>query len=916
MKRLVFFALCAAQAYAQSITSASLLGRVEDSSGAAVSSTAVEMSNLDRGQHWKSVSDDQGRYRFNYLPAGRYEIRISDPRFAAVPKRLTLQVGQTIDLPIAVTIAGVNTRIDVKSEVPVVESVRSEIAETILPKEIDALPLNGRNYLDLALLAPGVSRTNTGNNQRFAETSAVPGTGISITGQRNLNNSFVVDGLSANDDAAGLAGTFFSQEVIREFQVVTSGGIAEYGRASAGVINVTTQSGTNDWHARLYGFLRNQRLDARNPLATAKDPLTQGQYGATVGGPIAKDRTFLFSNFEQTRQHAAGIITIAPANANAINGVLDSIGYRSPRLTTGVTTGVTTGEFPTTLDSTNYFVRLDHRLSDRNQLAARYSLYDVGSGNARSVGGLNAISRGSSLQNRDQTVAVNDVATLSERTINEARLQFTRSRLAAPVNDLIGPAINVSGIASIGTATGSPTGRSTDLTELSENISTVRGSHAFKAGVNWLYNREDILFPGALQGVYSFSSIANLQAGRYINFQQAFGAPGQFQTNPNFGLFVQDEWRPHPKLTINAGLRYDLQMLADPVKTDKRNFSPRIGVSYTPGDRKTVIRVSYGLYYDRLPLRALSNALQRDGVNYKAALLSFGQAGAPLFPNVMPSFPDGVLTNITTINPNIASAYSRQTSFQVERELPGQMAISVSYLNLRGHHILMTRNVNVPTLSAAQAAQLGIANLGRPDPRYGNNGQFDGIGDSNYNGLTVSLNKHAGRWGGVRLSYTFSKAIDDAGNFFFSQPQNASNVRDDRGLSDNDQRHRFTLSGVLDGQRRLKGFQLSTIFSYASALPFNIQTGTDRNNDTNVNDRPEGVGRNTGRGFDSLSLDVRLSRRFHLTEKLAMEGLVEGFNVTNRTNFQLPNNVLGATFGRPNATGDPRQVQVGLRLSF
>ena len=149
------------------------------------------------------------------------------------------------------------------------------------------LPLNGRNYLDLALLVPGVSPTNTGSNQRFAETSAVPGQGLSVAGQRNLANSFVVDGLSANDDAADLTGTYFSQEAIREFQVITSGSIAEFGRTSSGVINIITQSGTNEWHGGVYGFIRNQRFDARNPLAPRKDALTQAQYGGTVSGPLA-----------------------------------------------------------------------------------------------------------------------------------------------------------------------------------------------------------------------------------------------------------------------------------------------------------------------------------------------------------------------------------------------------------------------------------------------------------------------------------------------------------------------------------------------------------------------------------------------------------------------------------------------------
>ena len=160
---------------------------------------------------------------------------------------------------------------DVTAETPLVEARRAQVAHTVLPEEIDTLPLNGRNYLDLALLAPGVSRTVQRSTERFAETSAVPGTGISISGQRNLNNTFVVDGLSANDDAAALAGTYFGQDVIREFQVITSGAPAIFGRAASGVVNIVTQSGGQARHGRAYGYVRDDALDARNPAGdTAK----------------------------------------------------------------------------------------------------------------------------------------------------------------------------------------------------------------------------------------------------------------------------------------------------------------------------------------------------------------------------------------------------------------------------------------------------------------------------------------------------------------------------------------------------------------------------------------------------------------------------------------------------------------------
>jgi hypothetical protein len=907
----------------QSMTSATLSGHVEDASGAAISGAAITTTRLDQNQTFTATSDAQGRFRFLYLTVGRYQLKVESQGFAPLVQQLTLTVGQALNVQLKLTVAGVAGKVDVTAEAPVVETVRTQIAETVLPREIDNLPLNGRNYLDLAALTPAVTRANPVANQRFAETSAVPGTQISVAGQRNINNGFVLDGLSANDDAADLPGTFYSQEVIREFEVITSGGIAEFGRASSGIINIVSQSGTNDWRGRLYGFLRNQRLDARNPLAATKDPLTQAQYGASIGGPLRRDRTFLFANFEQTRLHNSAVLTIQPANAAAISGVLDAINYRGPRLTTGLA--------PTGFNSTNFFARADHRLNPAHLLTARYSLYDLASLNARNVGGLNFISRGTALDNRDQTLAVSEVATLSSRALNEARFQVTRSRLSAPPNDLIGPAINISGVANFGTATFSPTERDLDVYEIVDNVTIERGAHAMKFGADFLYNRINIAFPGALQGVYTFSSLANFQAGRYVQFQQAFGAPSQFQSNPNLGLFVQDEWRPRAGLTINVGLRYDAQWLPRPIKLDSNNFAPRIGIAWAPGDRKTVIRAGYGIYYERIPLRATSNALQRDGTKYKVAVLLFGQAGAPAFPNVLTDFPAGVLASVTTIDPAIENAYSQQASLQIERELMPGTSLAVGYLRVRGLRLLLSRNNNVPTLSAADAAQLGVPNLGRPNPNFANISRFESAGDSYYNGLTVSLNRRFNRWLGARVSYTYSKALDNAGNAFFFTPQDNFNLRDDRGLSDNDQRHRLTVSGSLEApqasddsltRRALAGFHLSWIFSYGSALPFNIVTGTDRNNDTNVNDRPVGVARNAGVGFDFASLDLRLSRRLRFTERLGLEVIAESFNTLNRANLQLPNNTFGAgtaplpAFRRPNGAADPRQIQFGLRLSF
>jgi len=906
--------MCAAQ---QNVTSATLSGRVEDAQGAVVSGANLIATHIETNQQQTATTDHDGRYRFPYLRTGDYDLKVDAQGFSTITKQLTVSVGQAVDLPIRLDVAGVSAQVNIGSDVPIVETVRTQITETIRPREIHELPLNGRNYLDLALLVPGVSPTNTGSNQRFAETSAVPGQGISIAGQRNLYNSFVVDGVSANDDAADLTGTYYSEEVIDQFQVVTSGGIAEFGRASGGVVNILTKSGTNDLRGSLYGFFRNQRFDARNPIAPTKDLLTQAQYGFTLGGPLHRDRTFFFTNFEQTRRNYSAVVTIEPGAVNAINNRLRAVNYAGPPISTGVV--------PASFDTTNFFARIDHSINQRNQLSGRYSLYHINAVNSRTVGGLNAVSRGTGLSNTDQTVVISNVTTVSSRTLNEARVQYTNSRLDAPVNDDLGPAVNINGVASFGTATFSPLGRDINLFEAVDNVSTQRGAHSLKFGADFLYNRVNILFPGALQGVYAFNSLSTFLTGNYFSYQQAFGAPSQLQSNPNIGVFVQDEWRVRPDLTLNAGLRYDAQFLPEPIKTDTNNFAPRLGIVYAPGNRKTVIRASFGLYYDRIPLRATSNALQRDGSKYLVVQLSPGQPGAPVFPNVLAVQPSTLPTkpNITRIDPNIESSYSQQANLQIERELPGNAVVAIGYLHLRGLHVILSRNVNVPTVPAAA----GIPNLGRPDPNWGNIARFESSGTSNYDGMVVSFNKRAARWANVRVSYTLSKTIDDAGNFFFSSVQNNFNIRDDRGLSDNDQRHRLVVSGSIEApqegktegfQRALRGFQFGYIFTYASRLPFNVLLGQDRNFDSNNNDRPVGVGRNTGRGFDYASLDLRVSRRFKFNERVDLQLLAEGFNVLNRANLGVPINTLsaGARFGLPTQAFDPRQFQFGLKVGF
>jgi hypothetical protein len=900
------------------MSAASLGGIVTDATGAVIPGVSVTATNKSTNQTRVVSTDEEGKFLFTYLPVGYYSLRFEKNGFEIIERNISVSVGQSLSIDISMGVKIVAADVKVIAKIPVIERTRTQITGTIESDDVDSLPLNGRNFLDLALLLPGVSRTNTGNVQRFAETSAVPGTGISIAGQRNLNNSFIVDGSSANDDSVELTGTFYSQDVIREFQVVTNGAVAEYGRASSGFISIVTWSGTNEFRGRAYGFLRNQRFDARNAIAKTRDPLTQTQYGATLGGPIRKDRTFFFSNFEQTRRHDSNVIAIQSSHVATINAKLDSVGFGGPRIETGLVPGG--------YNTTNFFGRVDHKLGQRNDLAVTYNFYDIDAINARTVGGLNSLSRGTNLDNQDHTINTQLITAVKASLLNELRFEFRSSGLGAPLIDRTGPAVNISGVASFGTATNSPTRRDIDLFQLSDSFSSIWKDHSFKSGGELIYNDLNIEFPGMLQGVYSFNNLSAFLNGTYSQYQQAFGAPSQRQKNPNIGVFGQDEWRFARNLIFNLGFRYDLQFLPGEINTDKDNISPRLGFAYSP-DFKTVVRGSFGMYYDRIPTRATSNALQRDGSKYIIAVFNQQTPGAPMFPNVLSAQPSSltIKPSITRIDPDIENSESTQASLQIDRELPWGSKLSVGYMFLGARHLILSRNVNVPTCSDA------TINLCRPDPNYGNISRYEGSGNSTYNGLIVSFESNSGRWLNTRLSYTLSKASDDAGNFFFSTPQNNFDRRAELGRSDNDQRHRLTFNGTLtpphrwDGSlisRVMNGFQLSWIYTYSSALPFNVLFGADRNSDANNNDRPEGVARNSGIGFDYSSLDLRLSRTFKFNEKLGLEFLVEGFNVFNRSNLSVPNNTFGQNatplplFGTATAAYDPRQFQLGMRFLF
>ncbi len=943
---LIFVASSAMRAQ-ETLTHASVTGRVVDPTGAVVAHSAVTALSMATNQSHFVETDAQGRFRLPYLAAGEYRISAQAKGFGESSRMVELTVGSAFDVTLQLSIRATAT-VDVTGAAPALEEDRSQIAQTVLQPEVANLPYEGRNYLDLALLLPGVSPTNTASTQTLAETSEVVGQGFSVNSQRNFSNSFVVDGLSDNDDAAGVAGNVFSMDVVREFQVVTSGGQAEFGRALGGYFNVITKSGTNQMHGTAYGFLRNQRLNADNALSRSRLPLTQGLYGASLSGPVQRDRTFLFGNFEEGRLNTAGVITVTPASAAAINARLAAVGYAAPLLPVGTSA---TSLYPTTLHTDMFFLRGDHRFGQNDQFNARYSLYKLSSTNARGVGGLNEVSNGTSVYDTNHTIAASNVASVSARTFNETRVQFSYDDLSAPPNDLVGPAVTISGLAVFGRSTNSPTARLNYLGEAVDNVVMQRGEHTFKTGVDFLFNDDTITYPQSLHGSYSFASMAAFLAGTYNSqgYAQNFGTPTVQQRNSNLGFYAQDEWKLGPALTVNAGVRYDLEWLQT-VQTDKNNISPRIGVAWSPfANRGTVVRASYGLFYDRVPLRPLANALLSanntiDPAQARFFSYSFSptDAGAPVFPAVASAPPIGAKPNYTTMDRGIQNPYSQQASVEVEQQMLRSSTLGVSYQHVRGLHLISAINTNINVDGT------------RPDPTRGNIKPYSSKFDSYYDGLGVSFLQRPVAWGSMRISYTWSKGIDDVGEFFFSSPINNFNLRMDRSRSDDDQRHRVVFNGMVNSpmspardvrDHLTHGWRLGGILQYYSRLPFNLTTGTTTKQATTQRPCAPGfsltatgglnpctealpgavIGRNAGVGFDFFSLNARLSRTFAVKERVKVEGIAEAFNALNHRNDMIPNATWGtgvypaapnAAFGQATAVGDARSVQLAVRINF
>jgi len=882
--------LTAATARAQ-VTTGTISGTVTGDKGAVVPQASVQIRHMETGTVRTVSTDARGWYRATTLAVGPYEVRAEATGLAPELRRgINLTVGQEAVVDLTLTAGAVDQQIEVMADAPGVHTGGPALSYLVDEKKIRDLPLNGRSFTQLALLQPGV--------QVFKQerTGFVGGRGdkISISGARPTSNVFLLDGTDANDiynrTPGSAAGVFLGVETVREFGVVTNSYSAEYGRASGGVINAVTKAGTNQVHGTGFWFLRNSALDARNSFDPVDGPpdFKRNQFGATLGGPLRKDRTFFFAAYEGLRQSLANTRIVNVPSADARAAALPSVQpYMNlfptpnrPVLSTSPLIAQYSFAFTEPTNEDFFQVRLDHTLSSFHSLFVRYT-FDRADVTHTEPYPLFVEEEPS----RNHYLTVEETAILPGNLVNTARAAFnhTNSHVknqpfpgvsidpalsfipGRPFGDLIIGGMTPSG-SQFGTEPRIPVVADQKLIEVMDDLVWVKGRHTLKAGGLAAYYAWDDLQDFQSYGEYLFPSIGAFVSGTPSRFTATL--PGSVPDRANrawmFGAYAQDDFRISPRLTVNLGVRYEPSTVpADAqgrdynlrnVRSDTQttqgplfrnpswgNVGPRIGFAWDPkGDARTSIRGGFGVYYDHVLQYVLTT--QR----FQPPLFLTRAINNPSFPNAGPlTAPPTSQLNIQVVDSNIKNPRTLQYSLTLERELFWRTTISIGYAGLRGYNQLRGGSYNLATpVMQPDGTPFFPAGAPRINPAWADIDYKRADGNLWYNALQVGAVHRFWRGLQFQLAYTFSRTIDDGSGFLFIDTRNsvadAQNPFDstrERGLANYHVAHNFVanftadipagnLSGVAGAI--LKGWQVNGIVNLASGNPFTPAIVGDR----------------------------------------------------------------------------------------
>jgi outer membrane receptor protein involved in Fe transport len=948
----------------------SIDGAVVDASGGVVPGVTVVVTNQQTGASREVVSDAQGRFSAPLLPVGPYTVKADLSGFKSFEQRdVRLTIGQTLSLRIELQPSSVAETVTVTGATPVIETTKSQVSSTVNETSIANLPVNGRNFIDFALLTPGVTRdVRTGD--------------ISFAGQRGTLNSLVVDGADNNNTffgqtlgrtGSGRAPYQFSQDAVQEFQVNSNAYSAEYGRAGGAVINVVTKSGTNTPHGSVFEFFRDKALNANDAINELnhrpKSPYHYNQFGASYGGPIQRDRHFLFASYDGQRNTQPNDVIVAvpagtaldPAGAAAF-AQLQSLGHSYTR----------------TQDQDVFLVKTDSQLSNAHRLTLRYNHQNFSGGNFENGGPQNAEEHTGASNVQTRTFNGTLTSVFSSRLLNEARGQWARDKepgLANSANPEATVRQGGSTVLTIGRNFFSPRETTINRGQFADTLTLIRGVHKIRAGADLQFDRILNFFPGNFSGSYTFNSLSSYGTGapsgageRYV---QAFAGDGTTgaTTHPDideYSFFAQDEWRLAPAFTLNLGLRYDLQKFAKPqvqnpdpqllaagidtstLKTDTNNWGPRLGVAWAPQGRPYVVRAGYGLFYGRTPSIMVGTAHSNNGINVQT--ITFTGSQVPTYPAILPSIPTGIVLPKPTIfvfdndyqNPRL-----QQASAGMDYAIGSATSVGVSYLFVHGDQLSRSTDINI---GAAIPVTLVVSGTNQPLPHYrfvqgpftnfARIIAFQSSAVSTYNGLTFEVNRRFSHGLQGRAAYTVGKVTDTVPDATAVVPSSAddakfaSNPADfdvDRAPGNNDQRQRLVMSGVYSTDvatygKLLGGWTFAAILTAGSGQPYSAYVSADLNNDGNTrNDIAPGTTRNQYRLPAQVSFDPRIARDIGVST-MKVQLIWEAFNLFNRDNISGVRNTLyslsGTTllpvtnFQEPIASSGPRIMQVAVKLIF
>jgi hypothetical protein len=629
-------------ALGQAIT-ATLSGRIVDASGGSVSKASVTISDQGTGLSRTVQTSDTGEYAIPALRAGEYTVSVELAGFGKQAKNITLQVGQAAALDFTLVPGRVEEKVEVGATAELAEPTRTEVSSVITERQIVNLPVNGREFIDFALLSPGVTigDTTSGSTDVVIE----PVTKLSFAGQNIHFNFIAVDGADNISSASGIQRGAPPQESVQEFRVINTDYSTEFGRATAGIVNIITRSGTNDWHGTLYEYFRNNKLDAINLLqATGAHALRQNQFGAAIGGPLRKDKTFVYGNYEGQRRGESPFYNSAVlGNIAAINTVKTTV-Y-------GLPAEPDLGGVLRSNDTDDGFVRVDHRFSENQNLFVRYFVNDGRLFNQSPLNdGFDLPSAYRDNFFRDQSVAGTLASVFSPKLVNELHLQFARRSFDFP-NVTTQPHLELSNTFATGVNRGNPDFYRESRFELADNVTSSHDRHTISFGGNYNFvrttERFTVFYPfeadfgslgaflgndGAVPGCTPGVIAAGCQHPNVIFFERFDKAsnyseqsidPAIFQgsTVPALvqktardtldhsydGLYIQDRWRAANRLTLNAGIRWEWETWPSHVlDTQWKNFDPRVGLAYNLGTKERfVVRAGFGLFHGTIPASLL-----------------------------------------------------------------------------------------------------------------------------------------------------------------------------------------------------------------------------------------------------------------------------------------------------------------------